>query len=362
MGLRLPGVRPAEQSLAATVRSTGAPGDRRVDRPRDHRLGRRLLRRRRRRRRCLQPGHRHVAQAGSFTSRCRAAAHRGLDRTRSLVLFVSGVDAADGKPSSARYARAAAYDPATDTWRWIAPLPEPRNGASVTWTDREILVVGGTNARGLPASYGLAYNPVLNHWRRLAAVARHTEGVTVWTGKRLLIWDGDTASPEGLAYDPRGNRWSRLPSAPLKGREGAVAVWTGTQCIVFGGVIGPSGRHEQFPQVPHRRRRLHAWRRSRSKHSSATNHCAAAIGTSTSMLLRTEMLARRSWVKTRASHARSGRSLRFGARSCTVLLVCVGVALTLGVAALFATSAPSFAGREELRNRNATSPDICRNR
>ena len=57
-----------------------------LDRPRDHRLGRRLLRRRRLRRRCLQPGHRHVAQAGSFTSRCRAAAHRGLDRTRARPL------------------------------------------------------------------------------------------------------------------------------------------------------------------------------------------------------------------------------------------------------------------------------------
>jgi hypothetical protein len=32
-------------------------------------------------------------------------------------------------------------------------------------------------------------------------VAGHTEGVTVWTGKRLLIWDGHTARPEGLAYD-----------------------------------------------------------------------------------------------------------------------------------------------------------------
>ena len=101
---------------------------------------------------------------------------------RELVLFVSGVDAASGKPSPARYARAAAYNPATDTWRRIAPPPETRNGASVNWTDREVLVVGGTNARGLPASVGLAYNPVSNHWRRLAAVTGHTEGVAVWTG------------------------------------------------------------------------------------------------------------------------------------------------------------------------------------
>jgi hypothetical protein len=159
---------------------------------------------------------------------------------RELVLFVSGVDAASGKPSPARYARAAAYNPTTDTWRRIAPLPEPRNGASVAWTESEILVVGGTNARGVPASGGLAYNPRSNHWRRLAAVAGHTEGVIVWTGKRLLIWDGNKARPVGRAYDPQANRWSRLPPAPLEGREGAVAAWTGQAMIVLGGVIAPT--------------------------------------------------------------------------------------------------------------------------
>jgi N-acetylneuraminic acid mutarotase len=120
---------------------------------------------------------------------------------RELVLFVSGVDAANGKPSPARYARAAAYNPATDTWRRIAALPEPRNGATAVWANPEILIVGGMNGQGVRASVGLAYNPVANHWRRLAAVAGHTEGVSVWTGKRLLIWDGHTARPTGLAYD-----------------------------------------------------------------------------------------------------------------------------------------------------------------
>ena len=59
------------------------------------------------------------------------------------------------------------------------------------------------------------------------------------------------------------------------------------------------------------------------------------------MLLRTETLARRSWVKTQAPHARPGRSL--GVRGCAVLLACAGLALTPGAAALSATSAPSFA-------------------
>jgi len=164
-----------------------------------------------------------------------------------LVLFVSGIDAADGKPSPARYARAAAYNPATDTWRRIAPLPEHRNGATAVWTNREILIVGGMDGQGVRASVGLAYNPVANHWRRLAAVAGHTEGVIVWTGKRLLIWNGD-ARPDGLVYGPQANRWSALPRSPLVGREGAVAVWTGQAMIVLGGVIASPVRTNAPPK------------------------------------------------------------------------------------------------------------------
>src|SRR5439155_23735644 len=62
-----------------------------------------------------------------------------------LVLFVGGISP-DGKPYPARLARAAAYNPATDTWRRIQPLPAPRGGATAVWDGREVLVVGGAPA------------------------------------------------------------------------------------------------------------------------------------------------------------------------------------------------------------------------
>ncbi len=43
---------------------------------------------------------------------------------RELIVFVSGFDP-DGRPYPARLARAAAYNPATNTWRRLPPLPEP---------------------------------------------------------------------------------------------------------------------------------------------------------------------------------------------------------------------------------------------
>jgi len=160
---------------------------------------------------------------------------------RELVLFVSGVNPATGKPWPARLARAAAYNPATNTWRRIAPLPAPRGGASAVWDGREILVVGGAAGR-TAARAGFAYDPATNRWRRLAPMESGRIGAAaVWTGSRLLLWGGTTrpggtAVPRhGLAYDPRTNGWSPLPQAPLVGRQQPTAVWTGRSLITWGG-------------------------------------------------------------------------------------------------------------------------------
>jgi hypothetical protein len=72
----------------------------------------------------------------------------------------------------------------------------------------------------------------------------------VWTGKVVLFWGGDEAFPkeddgyapvdpigraDGGIYDPAADQWRPLPAAPLAGRFDHVAVWTGTEMLVFGG-------------------------------------------------------------------------------------------------------------------------------
>ena len=86
---------------------------------------------------------------------------------RELLVFVGNLDP-DGKPWPARLARAAAYDPATNRWRRIAPLPAPRADATAVWDGRELLVVGGSHPGGF------AYSPATNRWRRLPAPPART--------------------------------------------------------------------------------------------------------------------------------------------------------------------------------------------
>jgi Sporulation and spore germination/Kelch motif len=134
--------------------------------------------------------------------------------------------------------RATAFVPGRG-WRLLASLPDPREGPTLVWDGHELLVVGGKKAPRV----GFAYDPSTNQWRRLAAMdSGRARSAMVWTGTKLLLWGGETGvpgdfatPPHGLAYDPRADRWSPLPQAPLQGRLHPLAAWTGRSMVVWGG-------------------------------------------------------------------------------------------------------------------------------
>jgi len=151
----------------------------------------------------------------------------GVWTGRELVLLSSGFDPAAGKPYPARLARAAAYDPARDTWRRLARAP--RTGGAVTWNGREVLLVGA----GPGGRAAFALDPAANRWRRLASAPLPVASA-FWTGHGLLAWGGGE-SARALTYDPRADRWSVLPGwLPLRGAGEALA-WTGSSLIVANG-------------------------------------------------------------------------------------------------------------------------------
>lgn len=169
--------------------------------------------------------YRHLAPSPLAPSQGPIGAWTG----KELVLYSTGFNPASGKPYPARLARAAAYNPATDTWRRIAPLPGI--GGTAAWDGREVLVVGnGSSGRA-----AFAYDPAANRRRRLAAMPFGLNApVAFWAGDRLLVW-GDSESGRGLAYDPRADRWSVLRAGPLHGSVSALA-WTGRTVLVANGV------------------------------------------------------------------------------------------------------------------------------
>ena len=77
-------------------------------------------------------------------------------------------------------------------------------------------------------------------WRPVGPLAGRQGNIAVWTGTEAIYWGGDRPGrpPEGAGYDPRTLRWRRLSRSPLTNRTGAAAAWTGREILVFGGVNG----------------------------------------------------------------------------------------------------------------------------
>jgi hypothetical protein len=166
------------------------------------------------------------------------------------------------------YGDGAVYDPDRDAWTAIAPNPAspPRGGYSAVWTGTEMLVWGGTTGPMVSetgptapetfqaAAAGAAYNLAIATWRTMAARGQPSarEGhVAVWTGSAMIVWGGGSyPNPslvsamlsDGAAYDPSADAWRPIRSAP-EALLGAVAVWTGTEMLVWGGYTNHGYRY-----------------------------------------------------------------------------------------------------------------------
>ena len=140
------------------------------------------------------------------------------------------------------FSDAAAYAPRTNTWRSLASMPVGGWDGSAVWDGHEVLLVQAIPpaAQDLsdPMRRGLAYDPLADHWRRLAPMVYPRFGsVVVWTGHELIVWGGSLESPppHGETYDPASNTWTPMPVSPLRARYGAPGVWTGSSLIIWGG-------------------------------------------------------------------------------------------------------------------------------
>gem|GEM_PF-4852694 len=136
--------------------------------------------------------------------------------------------------------------------------PGAREWHTAVWTGTEMIVWGGRIGDGsstITFADGGRYDPATDTWSALPAAPIESRYLhtAVWTGTKMIVWGGSPdavrAIGSGAEYTPGGS-WTLLPAArvgsvELAGRGGHVAIWTGTEMIVWGGrhrEIGPIGR------------------------------------------------------------------------------------------------------------------------
>lgn len=202
---------------------------------------------------------------------------------QSILYAIGGSTSTQGSLSSVQ-----AYNVATNSWSWKAPLPQPlysTNGAGVI--GNKIYISGGiasyknyrselymydpasnawTRKRDMPINsysgvtgvinnqlYVLTgcdqedcysyepiafyrYDPVTDGWTRLAApTVSHQRGMAGVIGGKFYAAGGGWGSSELEVYDPATNRWTSKAPLP-RGRWAGVGVALGGKLFVIGGI------------------------------------------------------------------------------------------------------------------------------
>jgi hypothetical protein len=171
-------------------------------------------------------------------------AQRGAVAPSALVGGNSGPCA--GQPPGWGSPESSAAALATGRWSSFPRGPlSPRTDEVEVWTGRELLIWGGASANSNQSSIvlgdGAAYDPDNEQWRPIAAgpLSPRQGAAAVWTGSEMIVvggqGNGTQVFDDAAAYDPATNSWRSIASFPLEARTGATAIWTGKQLVVIGG-------------------------------------------------------------------------------------------------------------------------------
>ncbi len=158
-----------------------------------------------------------------------------------------------GRDPDGHVGNGARYRPDTDSWQLVSMVgaPPPREDHSAIWTGAEMIIWGGWNGSGAARNYqarGGRYDPVTDTWRAVnmaGAPSPREDHAAIWTGSEMVIWGGmiyESSSQvarqldSGAAYDPASDTWRPVSVAGApEAREEQVAVWSGTEMLVWGG-------------------------------------------------------------------------------------------------------------------------------
>jgi N-acetylneuraminic acid mutarotase len=148
-------------------------------------------------------------------------------------------------PFSGSVTNAAVFDPGTNSWTSIAPMPVARGGPTAQALGGKIYVAGGLDPSGVSLSSVSVYNPSTNTWSSAAsmATARDNPGSAVLTDtdgqQKMYVFGGRTRGGNGTLnsverYDPTTNTWTARAAMPTGRRTMAVGLLNGRAQLMGG--------------------------------------------------------------------------------------------------------------------------------
>ena len=135
-----------------------------------------------------------------------------------------------------------AYDPASDRWTEMSPMPEPAHHMMVTGYKGKVFVFGGGPDLSWQATASiLAYDPANDTWTEAGLMPeRRMSGEAVLLGEFIYLVGGTGGTTALLRFDPAADSWTVLPG-PSQPREHVAAVAFNDELWVIGGRWGGTG-------------------------------------------------------------------------------------------------------------------------
>ncbi|MEN8376740.1 MAG: kelch repeat-containing protein [Gemmatimonadota bacterium] len=170
-----------------------------------------------------------------------AAATVALDGRLYVLGGLSG--AGSGSPVAA----VERFDPSTDSWSALAPLPLPTWGSAAVAHAGKLYLFGGfTSADPFPfgpTDRAFSYDPALDQWSEIAPLPSARGGAGAESSGGLVHVLGGSAAgvtDDHSVYDPAADAWSAGPLLPTARTAFASAALPGGLILVAGGRGSPA--------------------------------------------------------------------------------------------------------------------------
>jgi len=135
------------------------------------------------------------------------------------------------------------YDPVTDTWTSMPPMPTARGGMGVAVLENEVFLFGGEISGGAKTGVVEVYDTLLSTWTTAGfaplSTPRSHFGFTSIQGRIYAFGgegNGGAFLDAGERYDPRMNAWQSVGSLP-HGVKGCLCLVENGHAKLFGGEI-----------------------------------------------------------------------------------------------------------------------------
>ncbi|MEM9776313.1 MAG: kelch repeat-containing protein, partial [Chloroflexota bacterium] len=140
---------------------------------------------------------------------------KGLALTDGSRLFHIG-----GRSDGGVIADVFAYDPITDSWSSLPPLPEGRSSAAGGIVNGIIYVIGGANAAGEATATCFEFALSGTNWETCAAMGNsRIDASSSVILNRIYILGGETGANFGELYNPESDIWEKINQPILEGLD-----------------------------------------------------------------------------------------------------------------------------------------------